>query len=64
MVVARLRTVGTNDRVIVDGRFDLLTDPAQDFGVVDGIQLLVCLDEFFAEQTDLADVFGLGGGVG
>ena len=64
VVVARLHTVGSNDRVSVDGRFDLLANPAQDLGVVDGIQLLVCLNEFLAEQIDLVDVFGLGGGVG
>ena len=64
VVEARLLAVGMDNRVLTDGRFDLPADPAQDLGKVDGIQLLVLLDERFAEQINLVDVFGLGGGVG
>lgn len=64
VVVARLLAVGVDNRVLTDGGFELLANPAQDLGKVDGIQLLVLLDERFAEQLNLVDVFGLGGGVG
>lgn len=64
VVVARLLAVDVDNHVLTDGGFELLANPAQDLGKVDGIQLLVLLDERFAEQINLVDVFGLGGGVG
>ena len=64
VVVARLDAVGVDNRVLTDGGFELLANPAQDPREIDGVQMLVCLDELFAEEIDLVDVFGLGRGVG